>query len=410
MLLLLEEHAKEIGNRVNTINCDVLGNMTKPCKKLFLQNKYHTLYPNVFDCDVLLSLFNQGQHWTLLSMFPGEKRMVFLDSLLGGSASETAFLRCCNFLTCATDRKIDWLEWHFFVIPEEHIPQQLNFSDCGMFSVKWAEHIAFGIPLDFQQENIEDFRYSSILRLFSQKVEVDYQFCDISEAANQMESTPCMIKKITINLKVEMPEERKMQNGTDDVMMNPHSSNNYPLIDHSYAKMKDNAKSDSSRVKPSLPTEVAAILPSANNYNVKKMQRIGTECFTGSPKNAFIVSFTIANVTNKDEVLKWKKAFLELSNVRYNTRQGTKRKGKTVMFAQWYICQCKRKVLTKRQEEVKAHVHEQRSKAIGNINQDQKELHLLSNLRDKKTNCPSKMSIKLFTKRSINEMREVKLF
>ena len=80
------------------------------------------------------------------------------------------------------------------------------------------------------------------------------------------------------------------------------------------------------------------------------------------------------------------------------------------MFAQWYIYQCKRKVLTKKQEDVKAHVGEKRSKTIGNINQDQKELHLLSNLRDKKTNCPGKMSIKLFTKRSLYEMCEVNLF
>ena len=140
------------------------------------------------------------------------------------------------------------------------------------------------------------------------------------------------------------------------------------------------------------------------------MERIGTECFIGSPKNAFIVSFTIANITNKDDVLKWKKALCERSNIRYNTRQGTKRKGKTVSFAQWYICQCERKKLTKKQQEAKAQVQERRNKAIGNRNKDQKELHLLSTLRDKKTNCPSKMSIKLFTKRSVNEMCEVKLF
>jgi hypothetical protein len=42
-LLLLEGHAREIGNKVKTLNCDVLNNMTKPCKKLFVQNNYHTL-------------------------------------------------------------------------------------------------------------------------------------------------------------------------------------------------------------------------------------------------------------------------------------------------------------------------------------------------------------------------------
>ena len=96
--------------------------------------------------------------------------------------------------------------------------------------------------------------------------------------------------------------------------------------------------------------------------------------------------------------------------MKYNVRQGSKRKGKTVSFSQWYICQCERKKLTKKQEEAKSKVQERRNKALGNQNKDQKELHLLSNLRNKKTNCPSKMSIKLFTKRSANEMCEVKLF
>ena len=63
-LLLLEEKATKIGKKVKTLNCDVLENMTKPCKKMFVKNKYNTLYPNVSDSDVILSLFNQGQHWT----------------------------------------------------------------------------------------------------------------------------------------------------------------------------------------------------------------------------------------------------------------------------------------------------------------------------------------------------------
>ena len=47
-LLLLEEHATKIGYKIKTLNCDVLNNMTKPCKKIFVKNKYNTLYPNVF--------------------------------------------------------------------------------------------------------------------------------------------------------------------------------------------------------------------------------------------------------------------------------------------------------------------------------------------------------------------------
>ena len=136
--------------------------------------------------------------------------MVFLDSLFKGSAAETAFSRCCNFLTCATEEGIDWSEWQFLIIPEEHIPQQLNLYDCGRFSIKWAEHIAFGIALDFQHDNIVDFRYSTILSLFTQNVEVDFQYCKISEGENTMENTQFTIelKKIYHCLKQKSTERR----------------------------------------------------------------------------------------------------------------------------------------------------------------------------------------------------------
>ena len=58
-MLLLEEHAAKVGNKVKTLNCDVLNNMAKPCKKTFLKNGYNTLYANLFDSDVILSLFNK---------------------------------------------------------------------------------------------------------------------------------------------------------------------------------------------------------------------------------------------------------------------------------------------------------------------------------------------------------------
>lgn len=308
-MLLLEEQAAKVGNKVKTLNCDVLNNMAKPCKKTFLKNGYNTLYSNLFDSDVILSLFNQGQHWTLLSVFPKEKRMVFLDSLFKGSAAETAFSRCCNFLTCATEKGIDWSEWQFLIIPEEHIPQQSNLYDCGMFSIKWAEHIAFGIPLDFHQDNIVDFRYSAILSLFEQNMEVNYQYCTISEGKNPIENAQSTTDRL--EEKSPLPETKihKTQN-IEKTVIHPHISKTYPLFGHNYAKTIDTGNSQ--RTKSStLPAEVAAILPPAYKYNILKMEHIETESFIGSPKDAFILSFTIANIINKDDVIKWKKAFSE---------------------------------------------------------------------------------------------------
>ena len=58
---------------------------------------------------------------------------------------------------------IDWKEWQYYVIPSSEIEQQSNSVDCGVFVVKWAQHIAEGRPLDFSQKQINDFRYSLIL-------------------------------------------------------------------------------------------------------------------------------------------------------------------------------------------------------------------------------------------------------
>ena len=48
---------------------------------------------------------------------------------------------------------------------------------------------AFGIPLDFHEHSIVDFRFSTILSLFTQNVEVDYQYCNIAEGGITIENT-----------------------------------------------------------------------------------------------------------------------------------------------------------------------------------------------------------------------------
>ena len=255
--------------------------------------------------------------------------MVFLESLFKGSAAKTAFSRCCNFLTCATEEGIDWSEWQFLIIPEEHVPQQLNLYDCGMFSIKWAQHIAFGIPHDFQQDNIVDFRYSTILSLFTQNGEVDYQYCKISEDEKPMENTQFTTDRTKENLSLSETKIHRTQNNHIEkaVVYTYHNiSNTSPLFEHNYAKNIDtsNSQSSISNMKSStLPAEVAAYPTTcrpAYKYNTLKMEHIETECSVGSPKDAFILSFTIADIINKDDVLKWKKAFSKLFF--RNTRMG----------------------------------------------------------------------------------------
>ena len=57
---------------------------------------------------------------------------------------------------------------------------------------------------------------------------------------------------------------------------------------------------------------------------------------------------TCANgCTTKEDVNQWLQQFTTSSNIKYNAQGGYKRKGVKVIYARWYICQCKRKKLTR---------------------------------------------------------------
>ena len=59
-------------------------------------------------------------------------------------------------------------------------------------------------------------------------------------------------------------------------------------------------------------------------------------------------------VSTPKEIETWVSEFAALSNIKYNSQGGYKRKGVIVSFAQWYICECKRKELSRNQKVAKA--------------------------------------------------------
>ena len=71
-------------------------------------------------------------------------------------------------------------------------------------------------------------------------------------------------------------------------------------------------------------------------------------------QDSFRVQFCIKDIACKEDVDKWLSKLGTSSNIKYNTETwGHARKGKRVLFAGQYICQCKRKKLTKKQEDAK---------------------------------------------------------
>ena len=129
--------------------------------------------------------------------------------------------------------------------------------------------------------------------------------------------------------------------------------------------------------------------------------------------NKYRVKFNIENLTTPKEIDRWVSEFAASSNIKYNSQGGYKRKGVRVSFAQWYICECKRKELSKNQKEAKNEAIKRRQKRHGTHAANSKvtdEIHLPSKIRDKKTDCESKIAIKVRTKAAEGNVCEVELW
>ena len=182
--------------------------------------------------------------------------------------------------------------------------------------------------------------------------------------------------------------------------------------DHCYANNGCNEKMKKDRSH--LPLHLKNILLANYTYHLTEYEDKEREFFTGAPKEAFKARFTISNVTSAEQVKTWVSELASTSNIKYNTRGGYQRKGVRVLLSKWYICQCQRKKLTKKQQEAKTLVMKKRQQKLGTNPQNtlvnDAELHLLSTARDKKTDCPSKMSIKLLPKHSVGHVCHVQLW
>ena len=173
IFLMIEEHTLVQGKPVHTCNMDVHQRMTEPSHEVFLKCQYDQIYANILDDEVILCPYLDGDHWCLVAIFLKIKRMVYLDSLFRGIGTKRAFENLGNFLFCAIKLRGEVYgveEWQFIIIPANDIAQQLNSVDCGVFVAKWAQHIAEGRVLDFNHQQIDDFRYSLILNIAENKL------------------------------------------------------------------------------------------------------------------------------------------------------------------------------------------------------------------------------------------------
>ena len=152
-----------------------------------------------------------------------------------------------------------------------------------------------------------------------------------------------------------------------------------------------------------IPQSAEKVLPTGYQYSCHEFREIPSQNFTGAPQENFYVKLSVSNITTKEDVDQWLQQFTTSSNIKYNAQGGYKRKGVKVIYARWYICQCKRKKLTKKQVAAKEAALKRKEKRHrthkDNSDKEGCKLHLLSKAREKKTDCDSKMSIRINRKK-----------
>lgn len=201
---MIEEKAKANGYNLRIVNTNVYDSMRTATVNKYLRDQFRSFYSGITDTDCVLCPILHGDHWCRVVIYLKEKRMMYLDSLYEGIGAKTAFERISNFMEFKIEdngrsRVFDGNEWGYYAIPATDLPQQTSSVDCGIFIVKWAQHIAEGKPIDFSQAQMNDFRYSLIIDIYNNKLS-DLQISELCSRKNKGPSRPPKSLKTTLNV------------------------------------------------------------------------------------------------------------------------------------------------------------------------------------------------------------------
>ncbi|XP_073929704.1 sentrin-specific protease 2 isoform X3 [Castor canadensis] len=127
---------------------------------------------NLFEQELVLVPIHRKVHWSLVVMDLRKKCLKYLDSM-GQKGS-----KICEILLqylqdeSKTKRNIDLnlLEWTHYSMKSHEIPQQLNGSDCGMFTCKYADYISRDKPITFTQHQMPLFRKKMVWEILHQQL------------------------------------------------------------------------------------------------------------------------------------------------------------------------------------------------------------------------------------------------
>ncbi|XP_060793429.1 sentrin-specific protease 1 [Neoarius graeffei] len=127
---------------------------------------------DIFSVDIILVPVHLGVHWCLSVVDFRKKTITYFDSM-GGSNDEACRILLKYLKQESEDKKkqeFDASGWILHSKKRNEIPQQMNGSDCGVFTCKYAEYITKDKPITFTQKHMPYFRRRMAWEILNRKL------------------------------------------------------------------------------------------------------------------------------------------------------------------------------------------------------------------------------------------------
>nr|XP_040049530.1 sentrin-specific protease 1 isoform X2 [Gasterosteus aculeatus aculeatus] len=127
---------------------------------------------DIFSKDILLVPVHLGVHWCLSVVDFRKKAVIYFDSL-GGNNDEACRILFEYLQQESKDKKgkvMDTTGWSLHSKKRNQIPQQMNGSDCGMFTCKYADYFTKDKPITFTQNHMPYFRRRMVWEILHHKL------------------------------------------------------------------------------------------------------------------------------------------------------------------------------------------------------------------------------------------------
>lgn len=125
---------------------------------------------DIFSFDLNFVPIHLGVHWCLAVIDHRSKKICYYDSMGTG---EDQCLDLLHEYLCLEykDKKGQILDPSTYTTEiMKDIPQQMNGSDCGMFTLKYAEYISRDAEITFNQDHMQYFRRRMVYELLTSKL------------------------------------------------------------------------------------------------------------------------------------------------------------------------------------------------------------------------------------------------